>query len=111
LPVKIERLTCRVSVKTGRKKAILHSSPAPPQPTMHFALPPVQPHSEVGQPSPGQSVAGEGSRGIGSSSGHEQGSAAPARTADVRAVSDRVYELMTQEIALAKQRGMRERRR
>lgn len=103
MPVKIERLTCRVSVTTGRKKAVLHSSPAPSKPTMHFALPVVEPHSEVAQPSPGQSTVGEsyhGSRG-----GHAQTSAAPARTADVRAVSERVYALMTQEIALAKRRG------
>lgn len=105
MPVKIEKLTCRVSVTTGRKKAVLHSSPAPAKPTMHFALPPVEPHSEVAQPSPGQSTVGESHHSR--SGGHAQDSAALARTADVRAVSDRVYELMTQEIALAKRRGMR----
>lgn len=104
MPVKIERLTCRVSVKTGRKKTALHASPAPPKPTMHFASPSAQPRSEAAQPSPGQSTAGESNHGEGA--GHDQGKAAPARTADVRAVSDRVYELMTQEIALAQRRGM-----
>ncbi|MDQ2688282.1 MAG: hypothetical protein M3Y28_10485 [Armatimonadota bacterium] len=104
MPVKIEKLTCRVSVTTGRKKSVLHGSTAPPKPTMHFALPSVEPHSEAPQPSPGRSIVGESSHGAGS--GHGQNSAAPVRTADVRAVSDRVYELMTQEIALAKRRGM-----
>ena len=72
MPVKIERLTCRVSVKTGRKKTVLHGSPAPAKPTMHFALPSAEPRSEAAHPSPGQSAAGEGSHGAGG------GQAAPA---------------------------------
>lgn len=104
MPVKIERLTCRVSVKTGRKPPVLHGSQAPAKPTMHFALAPVEPRSETTHPSPGQSADGEANSGTGG--GHDAGASAPARPADVRAVSDRVYELMTQEIALAKRRGM-----
>jgi len=89
MPVHIRRLRCLVTVKTGGRDApVAHHPEGPKRPSLHFALPeparvvPTQ-SQEVVAPEPEQEV----------------------RKADPRAVADRVYELMRQEIALSRQRG------
>ena len=72
-------------------------------PAMAFVLPPPQPAGDAGQ-EPSQTGAEAG--GGGTAPGETQPAAPPEPgKADARAVADRVYELMKQEILLARQRG------
>lgn len=100
MPVHIRRLRCRVTVKTGERDApVAHHPEGPKRPSLHFALPEPAPRAEAAPPEPARVVPA-------------QEAAAPepeqeVRKADPRAVADRVYELMRQEIALSRQRGGR----
>lgn len=99
MPVHIKRLRCRVTVKTGGRDApAAHHPEGPKRPSLHFALPEPEPRAEATPPEPAHPVK------------QEPQAAAPqsepeVRKADPRAVADRVYELMRQEIALSRQRG------
>ena len=100
MPVHIKRLRCRVTVKTGGRDApVAHRPEGPKRPSLHFALPAPAPRAEAAPPEPARIVPAQ-----------PEESAAPqpepeVRKADPRAVADRVYELMRQEIALSRQRG------
>lgn len=94
MAIHIGRLRCRVTVKTGRKGPLLHATARPAKPAMTFAAKSAEPALE------GQAVTG----GRAEPSAPDK-PAVSARQADVRAVTDRVYELMQQEIAMARLRG------
>ena len=97
MPIKIERLTCRVTVKTGSRKSIQHTQVKAAAPSMKFAHHEAQPRMDVTLPEPSQLATED--------IGREAKPKPSARTADVRAITDRVYELMTQEVALARMRA------
>lgn len=85
-----------------RSESVLGHGGEPPRPEMTFALPAPEPPGEGGL-EPSQSATERGG-------GAAAGEAAPqppagARQADARAVADRVYDLMKQEIVLGRQRG------
>ncbi len=81
--------------KVNRTGGALHQASAPPRPALAFALSSAR--SRGGSASvPAQKATEE--------SGQSNAKAMPAQS-DARAVSDRVYELMKQEIALGRERG------
>lgn len=98
MPIRIRRLNCRVKVKTGGGGPSLHKEEKSERPVMSFVMPAVEANPQSG-PEPSQ-TATENRDEV---AGHKTG-AAP-RKADPRAVSDRVYDLMKQEIYLAQLRG------
>ena len=73
------------------------------RPEMSFVLPPPKPAGDAGQ-EPSQTGAEPGGGGTGPGETRPAAPPAPGK-ADARAVADRVYELMKQEILLARQRG------
>lgn len=85
--------------KPNRVGGALHQASAPPQPALAFALP--APRGGAAR-IPAQQATEE--------SGEPAVKVQPAQ-ADARAVADRVYELMRQEIALGRERGVSPRRR
>ncbi len=85
--------------KANRGGGALHQASAPPQPALAFALP--VPHGGSAQ-IPAQKATEE--------SGEPTAKVQPAQ-ADARAVADRVYDLMRQEIMLSRERGVSPRRR
>lgn len=85
--------------KPNRVGGALHQASAPPQPALAFALP--VPRGGAA-PIPAQKATEE--------SGEPAAKVQPAQ-ADARAVADRVYEMMRQEIALGRERGVSPRRR
>lgn len=85
--------------KPNRAGGALHQASAPPQPALAFSLP--APRGGAAR-LPAQQATQE--------SGEPVAKAQPAQ-ADARAVADRVYELMRQEIALGRERGVSPRRR
>lgn len=100
MPVHVRRLRCRVTVRTGRRAGpIAHHPEGPARPSMHFVLPEPTPRGEAVHPEPSQTV-----------TEHPKAADAPApvrdvKKADPKAVADRVYDLMKQEIIDARRRG------
>jgi hypothetical protein len=90
-----------------------HPDEAPQRPEMtlaRFAMPlSSQTGSEQSQSASEEGSAGGEAAPPGSGSGAGPGAKAARKPADARAVADRVYELMKQEVILARQRGVRER--
>lgn len=81
--------------KTNRTGGALHQASGPPRPELAFALSSAR-SSSVAASTPAQKGTEE--------SGQPGAKVDPAQT-DARAVTDRVYELMKQEIALGRERG------
>ena len=79
----------------NRTGGALHQASGPPRPALAFALPTARTGGESGMV-PAQTATQE--------SGEPAAKAAPAQ-ADARAVTDRVYALMKQEIVLGRERG------
>jgi hypothetical protein len=103
MPVHIRRLRCRVTVRTGgRTGTATHRSEGPHRPSMHFALPEPAPRGESTRPEPAQTVTEHAAAQEASPTPELK---ATVNKADPRAVADRVYELMKQEILLGRQRG------
>ena len=80
--------------KRNRTGGAAHQASAPPRPALAYALP--SPRATGGFTIPAQKATEE--------TGQDGAKVAPAQ-ADARAVTDRVYELMKQEIALGRERG------
>ncbi len=81
--------------KSNRTGGALHQAAAPPRPALAFSL--ASPSARAGAASaPAQTATEE--------SGETGSKTSPAQ-ADARAVTDRVYQLMKQEIALSRERG------
>ena len=103
MPVHIRRLRCRVTVHTGRRaEPPAHHPEGPARPELHYALPAPAPRGESGHPEPAQTV-----------TEHPRAAEDPVpdvKQADPKAVADRVYDLMKQEIADARLRGGSRRR-
>ena len=100
--MRIKRLVCRVSIKTGKKGPLLHGSERAAKPSMMFAL--VAPHPKVESGPDPSEMATEEREAVAGDASESKHKPSP-RNADVRAVTDRVYELMKHEIALARERG------
>jgi len=100
MSLRIRRLTCRVTVRTGGSGPLLHDSEDPARPSMQFALPNASVQGETTLLEPSQTATEE--RGTASTNPEPS-----PRRADPRAVSERVYALMQQEIRLARLRGGR----
>jgi hypothetical protein len=100
--MKIKRLRCRVRVRTARKVSPQHQAAAPPRPSLLFAMPQGTKGGEE-MPAPSQTATKGDDREHG-------GVGAPdaAKRADAGAVSERVYELMREELRLAQLRSGRE---
>ena len=101
MPIRLKKLSCRVKVRTKSTEPIQHRTSPAQKPRLQFALPVGQERVET-SPEPTKMATEE--RGLGS--GEQKPKAAP-RKADPRAVADRVYELMMQEMRLARQRSGR----
>ena len=100
MPVHIARLRCRVTVKTGGRDApAAHHPDGPQRPSMHFALPEPTPRTEAAPAEPAQAVTAQPQAAA------QKEPEPDVRKADPRAVADRVYDLMRQEIALSRERG------
>ena len=100
MPVHVRRLRCRVTVRTGRRaEPVAHHPEGPARPELHYALPAPAPRGEAGQPEPAQTVT-EYPRAA-----EDPAPAPDVKQADPRAVADRVYDLMRQEITDARLRG------
>ena len=98
MTVRIKQLNCRVTARTGSKKPIAHRNEKAAKPSMQFAMPQPQARSEAPL-EPSATVTEQ----TGAASG---GRPKPSlKQADARAVSDRVMELMKQEIRQARERG------
>ena len=102
MPVHIRRLRCRVTVKTaGRDAPAAHHPDGPQRPSMHFALPEPAPRAEAAESEPVQAQA----QATQPQAAAQKEPKPDIRKADPRAVADRVYDLMRQEIALSRERG------
>jgi len=99
MPTRIRKLTCKIRVRSGRKASLLHKPEKAPHPVMEFAMPAVE-SAPPGQPAPSQTATQERGGATG-----EHKAKPSARRADPKAVADRVYELMRQEILDAQRRG------
>jgi len=97
MAVRIKNLVCQVTVRKKRQSDTLHHGAQPGRPSMAFAQPEPAPRGETG-PEPSQ-TATEPSEGTG-----RQAKASPGK-ADPRAVADRVYDLMKEELSLGRLRG------
>ena len=108
MAVRIKRLQCNVSVRVGGKEAVAHQDQKLGRPTMEFARPLPQQRSEQTLPEPSQTLSDAHA-----ASNHAEGEKPThaAQQADARAVADRVYVLMQQEVALARLRGGAKRQR
>lgn len=108
MPVRIRRLQCNVSLRSGGKETVTHQDQNLGRPSMEFARPMPQQRSEQTLQEPSQTFSEANA-----SSNHAEGEkpANSALQADARAVADRVYVLMQQEIALARLRGGAKRQR
>ncbi|MGI4788790.1 MAG: hypothetical protein ACRYFS_08065 [Janthinobacterium lividum] len=103
MPVHIKHLRCRVTVKSkGHDAPVTHHPSGPSQPSLKFALAAPAPRAEASQPEPIQAVQTAAGK-PGEAKTTE--AASEAKKADPRVVADRVYDLMKQEITLARQRG------
>jgi hypothetical protein len=90
------------SADRGQPSTALGQDEKHARPEMAFALPAPQPGGEGG-PEPSQTATENGG---GAEAGEIGPKPAPApQQADARAVADRVYELMKQEVVLARLRG------
>ncbi len=103
MAVRIKQLRCRVTVRTGGKQStVLHQPEKAAKPSMTFAMAPPEPHSEAVQVEPSATATQSGGSSV-------RRHASPNVTkADVRAVSERVYELMREEIRRGKERHGRQ---
>ena len=100
MSIKIGRLHCRVTVKTGGKsRAMMHKDETRPKPSLAFAVTAPQPRLE----SAGQEPSAGGSKERGAAAGHK--TKLDPRRVDPKLVADRVYDLMMKELTLAAQRG------
>jgi hypothetical protein len=83
-----------------KSEDLLHSEASPPKPSMTFAVPAPAPGAET-TPEPSKTATHEHeAKGTG-------GKQAPSsRGSDATAIADRVYDLMREEIRLARQRGV-----
>jgi len=99
MAIRIRNLTCRVTVSKGRKSDTLQRGEQPARPSLAFTQPEPAPHGETG-PEPSRTVT-EARETAGEK---RQRKASPDK-ADPRAVADRVYDLMKEEISLARLRG------
>lgn len=100
MSVRIRRLHCRVTVKSGGKSRVLmYKDEKRPAPALAYAMPAPQPKLEAPADEPSATAV------------KERGAAAGAKTTldsrrvDPKLVADRVYDLMMKEIALARERG------
>ena len=95
-----------MTVSKGQKEAPVQPGAKAPKPSLDFAMPTPQPRTE-GRPETSQ-LATEGRAG---QPGEGQWQAESERVptmgqgVDTRAVADRVYELMKQELALSRERS------
>jgi len=96
--VRIRNLVCRVTVRKGRKTDTLHRGGQPQQPSMAFVHPAPESRAETA-PEPSQTATEPSEEGT-----DRQRKAAPG-AADVRAVTDRVYDLMKEELSLGRLRN------
>ena len=96
MAVHIRNLVCRVSVRGKRKADSLHRGEQPQRPSLTFLQPepPVQ-----AQPLPSQTATEQSEHGA-----QQLGKPSPS-DADPRAVADRVYDLMKEELSIGRLRG------
>lgn len=85
--------------RRNRTGGALHQASAAPNAALAFAL--SSPRSRGGSPMPAQTATEESGA---------QGARVEPAASDARAVTDRVYELMKQEIALGRERGLSKRK-
>ena len=96
MPLKINRLNVTIKVKGKRREMPLHKDQKAERVTLNYALPVAQQQSHTDALPADTATEGRGSA--------SEKPTVSAKRADPRQVADRVYELMKQEIRLAKQR-------
>jgi len=98
MAVHIRNLVCRVTVKGKRQADALQRSEQPQRPSLTF-LQPEPPAQAETPPVPSQMATQQSEHGT------EQGRKPSPGDADPRAVADRVYELMKEELSMGRLRG------
>lgn len=98
MPLRVKKLIARVRVRKGRQGNLLQQSEGPARPGMAFARPTPELSAEAG------SVPSQTASESHISEERQEATATPRR-ADARAVADRVYELMKEELRLSRLRG------
>lgn len=100
MAVKIRRLHCRVTVKTGGKmRPIMAKDEKRPTPSLAFAMPAARPRTEGDMKEPAASAIEE----KGAAAGRKP--RVDPRRVDPKLVADRVYDLMMKELLLSRERG------
>lgn len=96
--MRIKKLQATIRVKTGMKGDLLQPEERQHRPSLAFAHPQ---QASAGQtaPPPSQTATEE------KSAGEKHESTAAPRSADARAVADRVYDLMKDEVRVMRQRN------
>lgn len=97
MAITIARMQCVVRVTTGESHPLQHGGQAPDRPSLEYAMPMAEHTAETG-PVPNRTA----TEGRGPASGKSPIS--PSKV-DPRKVTDRVYELMKQEIRMGQMRG------
>ncbi len=97
--MQIELLHCTITLRVTGKKPGMHRDEKYTDPAMAYALP-MSASGTEGAPEPGRTATEERGAAAG------QTPVSGIHHADARAVSDRVYELMREEIAQSVQRGV-----
>lgn len=98
MAVHIRNLVCRVSVRGKRKADSLHRGEQPQRPSLAF-LQPQPPAQAETPPLPSQTATEQSEQGT-----QQLGKPSPSN-ADPRAVADRVYDLMKNELSVGRLRG------
>lgn len=101
MQLRIRRLECNVTIRTGQRRDITQGPQGPENPSMAYAMPFGGLGGESSAP-PGEMALGDNA----ASSGQSQQSTS-ASAADPRAVAERVYDLMKDEVRLEKLRSGR----
>jgi hypothetical protein len=101
--MRIDTLTCNVTVTTGELGSPMGRSEGSPAPSMSFAMVPPEVQSGRGASQPSDLATAQAV-----DSG--EGQTADPRTADPGLVANRVYDLMKEELRLAIMRGAKSRK-
>ena len=101
MAITIKQLNCRVTVKVGGKEGALHKNEGPPRPSMAFAVPKGGASQETGE-APSKTATEDEQRFLVAG---KKGPDAKPKRADPQMVANRVYDLMREEIRLARLRG------
>jgi hypothetical protein len=97
MPIHIERLRCSIVLRAREESSPEHAASGPDRPTLEYAVPASQQATQAG-PTPDETATERASR-------NDEETTPATRQADPRLVTDRVYEMMREELRTARMRG------